>query len=389
MQSKFLAGVWEIVKFGLIVLVIVMPIRLYIAQPFIVAGESMAPTFSSGDYLIIDELTYNFIKEPSVGEVVVFRYPQDPSKFFIKRIVGLPGEELVVDGVEWKLGDGEYFVMGDNRKASLDSRHDIAFLPEKDIHYVLPLDDQDIYENLWRDASRDEQYAHSTTLAAVEFVSALNAEREKRHLKKLNLDNLLSQSGTIRAKAILESDDFSTEATRSGLDLSRSVAKSGYRNIILGELITRGFYESEELMENFREFPQSAELLYSDEYQDIGVSSVIDEIRGCPTQAVVIHLGGYKPPNYDKDEVAGWGSLIDNLREVTPSWEKLKGADTINQEKLERLLYLLNIRLDNAVRIHDRLSKNQWLTEDEEKLVSMDKDLHNEAQNLINELNRP
>ena len=100
MQSKFLAGVWEIVKFGLIVLVIVMPIRLYIAQPFIVAGESMAPTFSSGDYLIIDELTYNFIKEPSVGEVVVFRYPQDPSKYFIKRIVGLPGEELVVDGVE-------------------------------------------------------------------------------------------------------------------------------------------------------------------------------------------------------------------------------------------------------------------------------------------------
>ncbi|OGZ30804.1 MAG: signal peptidase I [Candidatus Niyogibacteria bacterium RIFCSPLOWO2_01_FULL_45_48] len=122
MQSKFLAGVWEIVKFGLIVLVIVMPIRLYIAQPFIVAGESMAPTFSSGDYLIIDELTYNFIKEPSVGEVVVFRYPQDPSKYFIKRIVGLPGEELVVDGVEWKLGDGEYFVMGDNTRFSLDSR---------------------------------------------------------------------------------------------------------------------------------------------------------------------------------------------------------------------------------------------------------------------------
>ena len=122
MQSKFLAGVWEIVKFGLIVLVIVMPIRLYIAQPFIVAGESMAPTFSSGDYLIIDELTYNFINEPQKGEVVVFRYPQDPSKFFIKRIVGLPGEELVVDGVEWKMGENEYFVMGDNSRFSLDSR---------------------------------------------------------------------------------------------------------------------------------------------------------------------------------------------------------------------------------------------------------------------------
>jgi len=122
MQSKFWPGVWEIVKFGLIVLAIVMPIRLYIAQPFIVAGESMAPTFGSGDYLIIDELTYNFLQEPQKGEVVVFRYPQDPSKFFIKRIVGLPGEELVVDGVEWKMGENEYFVMGDNNRFSLDSR---------------------------------------------------------------------------------------------------------------------------------------------------------------------------------------------------------------------------------------------------------------------------
>lgn len=122
MNSKFLSGLWEILKFGIIVLAIVLPIRFYIAQPFIVSGESMAPTFSSGDYLIIDELTYNFVREPRVGEVVVFRYPQDPSKFFIKRIVGLPGEELVVDGQEWSLGQSEYFVMGDNSLFSLDSR---------------------------------------------------------------------------------------------------------------------------------------------------------------------------------------------------------------------------------------------------------------------------
>ncbi|MBI2507034.1 MAG: signal peptidase I [Candidatus Niyogibacteria bacterium] len=122
MRSKFWSGVWEIAKFGIIVLAIVMPIRLYIAQPFIVSGESMAPTFSSGDYLIIDELTYNFIREPQKDDVIVFRYPLDPSKFFIKRIVGLPGEELVVDGKEWQMGNDEYFVMGDNNIFSLDSR---------------------------------------------------------------------------------------------------------------------------------------------------------------------------------------------------------------------------------------------------------------------------
>ena len=115
-------GFWEFARAVIISIVIVIPVRMYIAQPFIVDGASMEPNFAGGDYLIIDELTYNFINEPQKGEVVVFRYPQDPSKFFIKRIVGLPGEELVVDGVEWKMGENEYFVMGDNSRFSLDSR---------------------------------------------------------------------------------------------------------------------------------------------------------------------------------------------------------------------------------------------------------------------------
>lgn len=132
MQSKFWLGVWEIAKFGLVVLVIVMPIRLYIAQPFIVSGDSMVPTFHSGDYLIIDELTYNFVREPEKDEVIIFRYPQDPSKFFIKRIVGLPGETVNVDGKEWQMGEDEYFVMGDNRLFSLDSRS-WGPLPKKNI----------------------------------------------------------------------------------------------------------------------------------------------------------------------------------------------------------------------------------------------------------------
>lgn len=121
-MPKFFGGIWEIVKFGLIVLVIVLPIRMYVAQPFIVSGESMIPAFQSGDYLIIDELTYNFLRDPQKGEVIVFRFPQQPSKFFIKRIIGLPGEAVMMDGRSWQLGEDEYFVVGDNRAFSLDSR---------------------------------------------------------------------------------------------------------------------------------------------------------------------------------------------------------------------------------------------------------------------------
>jgi signal peptidase I len=140
----------EIIKFSLVALLIVLPIRMFVAQPFIVSGASMETTFSTGEYLIVDQLSYYF-EEPSRGDVIIFRYPKDPSKFFIKRVIGIPGDMVTVDGntvtivndahpdgvvldesyihemtpnttLSETLGEGEYFVMGDNRDASSDSR---------------------------------------------------------------------------------------------------------------------------------------------------------------------------------------------------------------------------------------------------------------------------
>ena len=133
-----------------IALLIVIPIRLFVAQPFIVSGDSMNHTFANGQYLIIDKLTHRF-ESPERGEVIIFRYPKDTSKFFIKRVIGLPGETVItssdkvtiknkenLDGfvldepylsnvktrnnLTKKLNDQEYFVMGDNRDRSHDSR---------------------------------------------------------------------------------------------------------------------------------------------------------------------------------------------------------------------------------------------------------------------------
>lgn len=151
----------ELLRFALIALIIVVPIRLYVAQPFIVSGASMEETFATGEYLIVDQVTYHF-EDPLRGDVVIFRYPRDPSKFFIKRVIGLPGETVVVTDTEvtilnnkhpegialdepyiksmhngdveirTELGEHEYFVMGDNRDASSDSRAWGA-LPEENI----------------------------------------------------------------------------------------------------------------------------------------------------------------------------------------------------------------------------------------------------------------
>lgn len=123
--------VFEFIKFAAIAVIIVLPIRMWVAQPFIVSGASMDPTFKDGDYLIVDELSYKF-NEPKKGDVIVFRYPKDETKFFIKRIMGLPGDTVEIAGQQVILKQGEFYVLGDNRDRSLDSRV-WGHVPEKNI----------------------------------------------------------------------------------------------------------------------------------------------------------------------------------------------------------------------------------------------------------------
>lgn len=140
---------WETVRFLFIALIIVVPIRIFIAQPFIVSGLSMDPTFKDKQYLIVDELSYH-LGDPARGDVAIFKFPINPTQFFIKRVIGLPGETVVDDhgkitikdnagkivvslnepyvinakddSTERTLKAGEYFMMGDNRAGSYDSR---------------------------------------------------------------------------------------------------------------------------------------------------------------------------------------------------------------------------------------------------------------------------
>lgn len=140
----------EIIQFAILAILIVLPIRFFIAQPFIVSGASMEDTFHTNEYLIVDRVSYYF-HEPERGDVIVFRYPRNPSQYFIKRIIGLPGDTISIEGdqvtvsnasntegitldepyiksmnkntyLTETLGEREYFVMGDNRDESSDSR---------------------------------------------------------------------------------------------------------------------------------------------------------------------------------------------------------------------------------------------------------------------------
>lgn len=146
---KIGAYLWELFKVVAISLAIVLPIRYFLIQPFYVKGASMEPNFHDYEYLIIDELSFRF-RLPEPGEVVVMRDPLEHSKFFIKRIIGTPGDTILIEEGsvyvngnkldelaylaadlkttansgydEVTLAENQYYVLGDNRPASFDSR---------------------------------------------------------------------------------------------------------------------------------------------------------------------------------------------------------------------------------------------------------------------------
>ncbi len=145
-MKQFLLSFLEVLEVVIVSVVSIYFVYAFIAQPFKVDGKSMEPNFSTGDYLIIDEITYRF-RQPVRGEVIVLNNPTSEKEFFIKRVIGLPGEQVLVsdnkvfvdgkhideeylpggismsDTPPFQLGESEFFVMGDNRESSFDSRN--------------------------------------------------------------------------------------------------------------------------------------------------------------------------------------------------------------------------------------------------------------------------
>jgi len=149
-MSRF-QGLFEVLKVVAVVFVVTIVIRIFLIQPFVVEGSSMEPDFHDHEYVLIEKISYRF-HTPSRGDVIVFRYPNNPSVNYIKRVIGLPGETIHIENglvsingrqlseaylasgektfesrntdqaYETKLSADQFFVMGDNREHSSDSR---------------------------------------------------------------------------------------------------------------------------------------------------------------------------------------------------------------------------------------------------------------------------
>ncbi len=164
--GDFLYFLWDLVKTGVIVFIIAFSIRYFLIQPFIVEGGSMLPNYVDKEYLLAEKFNY-FFSLPKRGDVIIFKYPKNPTTNFIKRVIALPGETVEIENSKIKifntehpngtyldesaylasnvktltqtkekftttLGPDEFFVMGDNREHSSDSR-EWGILPKSNI----------------------------------------------------------------------------------------------------------------------------------------------------------------------------------------------------------------------------------------------------------------
>lgn len=147
-KKNFFKKVFDTGIFILVVLIIAYLLSGFVVERLKVRNVSMKPTFNSGDNILIDKISYRF-RNPKRNEIIIFRQNKTGEEL-IKRVIGLPGETILIkdgvifiDGEEYKdingldapeyagiaqskirLMEGEYFVLGDNRKDSIDSRYE-------------------------------------------------------------------------------------------------------------------------------------------------------------------------------------------------------------------------------------------------------------------------
>ncbi len=337
---------------------------------------------------------------------------------FVKRVVGLPNETIEIrdgfvlinniplpeaytllphstfggkflpDCKPLTIPENKFIVLGDNRKGSGDSRHDLGFVDIGDIEYILPTQNQiSKYDSNYRNTDTDFDPGTRIKLDSQKYLELVNIKRSNEKIAPLKYNSKLEISATLRGEVMLKFNDLSFEATRSGLTQKSAMNKAGYHNIVWGETWNLGYYDQNELFENHFEFPESAKFLLNPDFQDIGISEIYGNLNGCPTQIIVQHLAGYKPPNYDNNYINSWEAVLSQVRSIQPGWESAKQTPRFysqHKEAIDKITSLISERILLLEQMIQIMRSNRWVPE---KNFTKDSSLAKEINSLATKLN--
>ena len=338
----------------------------------------------------------------------------------VKRIIGLPGDSVEIrNGLVYingkalfepytakphstfgevflneckkiKIPENKYFLMGDNRKGSGDSR-EFGWVDEKDIDSVIPFKKQKgILDKNYRDTAKDLNNSSKINLNKQEYLKLLNEKRKETGAQLLKYQPLLEKSAYKRGEVILKYKDFSFEATKSAYTMAKAMSEVNYWNPSYGEAPTQGYFDADELLENQFEYADSKKFLLNNVYQEVGISEIEGEINGCPTQIIIQHFAGYVPPNYKKETVESWRIALNQLKGIQSGWTGLKNNTSLyndNKNDVDRINEIINTRIANIEPIVTRMEANQWLNKQQNNYTYQDENLAQEQEQIANKLN--
>lgn len=406
---------------------------------------SMFPTFPKGVGKTPQELAEELVAQvdmyvypnprfkPGRGDIVEFQnaktdaiekeeYENTEVSGFVKRIIGLPGEtieirdgqvlingdtlkepyiararstfggEAIADCTKLTIPPGQFLVLGDNRKASNDSRHDVGLISEGDIGFILPYEKQKgVWDTKFRDTSKDLEQASKIHLDKDSYLEFLNSIRRDSGLPELKYQKKLETTANLRGVQILKYDDFSFEASKSGYTMDKAFSEAGYWNPVKGESTIQGYYSSDELIEGITQIGRSKGIFTDKDIQEIGIAEVQGEINGCPTQVIVQHFAGYIPPNYSQSQIDSYKKGLANLKEISGSWGSLKTENAEFYEKnrgdVDRINQIISRRISKLEPITAKIASNQWLTAEENGYIKEDDKLAEEQNALAEKIN--
>lgn len=384
-----------------------------------VKGDSMLPTLIDQQHLklFVFNKFSNFFHKIKRNDLVVFS--SDKTKVdnkeadFIKRVVAVEGDEIYFrDGFLFvngqpvnepyilkprstfggnflkdcqvqKVPSGFVFALGDNRKKSMDSR-ELGFISLNDINQFLAFSYQKKFQNRWRDSSRDQEFSLLPTFNIDNYYSKLNEIRKENNLKPLKRNIKLEESAKKRAMKLAKD--------QKDLSFSNSLKSVGYSNIITGEISVSGYFEIDELTDYFLENEKSKIAILNKDFEETGLGIFIGQVDGCELQMIVQEFGGYLPPEYKKEDVEGWQTLLSNLKTIQPSWQKLKENGNSFYEKnkidIDRINEIISMRISNIEPIVQKMKNNKWLSKEDMDYSYQDSKLHDEQQSLADKLNK-
>ncbi len=301
------------------------------------------------------------------------------------------GGEFLNDCKKITVPDNKIFVLGDNRKVSADSRSDLGLVDVSDVDAVIPYSLQSgTLDKNWRDTARDLEEDTRIHLEIKSLIVEINKIRAENSYKPLTLNTKLEKASLKRGEVILKYDDLSREATKSGYSTEKSMKDAGYSNITWSEFPLLGYYENEEFLEAIAEYPQLKKIFIDPDFQDIGIAEVTSVVNGCPQHVIVTQFGGYVPPNYSAELIASWKKGLASLRQVYPGWQSLTysgGFYTEYKTDIDRILYLMDLRIKNIDSIVKRMESNQWLTDEQLEFAKKEEEYNKEQEALSNKLN--